>query len=133
MARTVLQTKSGDKIVVFYGRSGRQIVPDLRWLKKESKTWGSPLRTSFPKDYSARFESGSRGLGKRVDGEGNNVFYFGVLILKKMLCSEANGIAKELIQTFCARSGLNASLKEAVDLLEQSPIEFIEPDPEEEE
>lgn len=133
MARTVLQTESGDRIVIFYGRNGKQIIPDLRWLKKESKAWNSPLKTSFPKDYSERFETGSRGLGKRIDKEGNSVYYFGILILEEMLCSEANGIARELIQTFCARSGLNASLKEAVDLLKESPIEFIEPEPKEEE
>ena len=132
MARTVLETKSGDRVVIFYGRNGNQIIRDLRWLKKESKVWESPLKVSFPRDYSERFDTGSRGIGKRVDNNGNSVFYFGVYITKEMLMSEANGIAKEIIRTVCLRSGLRSSQKEITDLLDQTPIEYIEPDPPEE-
>lgn len=127
MARTVLNTNSGDKIIIFYGKSGKQIIDDLRWFKKERKVWGNRNRVSFPTEYSLKFDLGSKGLGKYVDENGNNVFYFGVYVYENMTVAEANTAAKELIQSFCARSGLRAPLNEAIDLLNQSPLTFPEP------
>ena len=127
MARTVLNTNSGDKIIIFYGKSGKQIIDDLRWFKKERKVWGNRNRVSFPTEYSLKFDVGSKGLGKYVDENGDNVFYFGVYVYENMTVAEANTTAKELIQSFCARSGLRAPLNEAIDLLNQSPLTFPEP------
>lgn len=127
MARTVLNTNSGDKIIIFYGKSGKQIIDDLRWFKKERKVWGNRNRVSFPTEYSLKFDLGSKGLGKYVDENGDNVFYFGVYVYENMTVAEANTTAKELIQSFCARSGLRAPLNEAIDLLNQSPLTFPEP------
>jgi hypothetical protein len=127
MARTVLNTNSGDKIIIFYGKSGKQIIDDLRWFKKERKVWGNRNRVSFPTEYSLKFDLGSKGLGKYVDENGDNVFYFGVYVYENMTVAEANTAAKELIQSFCARSGLRAPLNEAIDLLNQSPLTFPEP------
>lgn len=127
MARTVLNTESGDKIIIFYGKSGKQIIDDLRWFKKERKVWGNRNRVSFPTEYSLKFDLGSKGLGKYVNENGDNVFYFGVYVHENMTVAEANTAAKELIQSFCARSGLRAPLNEAIDLLNQSPLTFPEP------
>jgi hypothetical protein len=127
MARTVLNTESGDKIIIFYGKSGKQIIDDLRWFKKERKVWGNRNRVSFPTEYSLKFDLGSKGLGKYVNENGDNVFYFGVYVHENMTVAEANTTAKELIQSFCARSGLRAPLNEAIDLLNQSPLTFPEP------
>ena len=127
MARTILNMNSGDKIIIFYGKSGKQIIDDLRWFKKERKVWGNRNRVSFPTEYSLKFDLGSKGFGKYVDENGDNVFYFGVYVYENMTVAEANTTAKELIQSFCARSGLRAPLNEAIDLLNQSPLTFPEP------
>ena len=95
--------------------------------KKERKVWGNRNRVSFPTEYSLKFDLGSKGLGKYVDENGDNVFYFGVYVYENMTVAEANTAAKELIQSFCARSGLRAPLNEAIDLLNQSPLTFPEP------
>ena len=132
MARTVLNTNSGDKIIIFYGKSGKQIIDDLRWFKKERKVWGNRNRVSFPTEYSLKFDLGSKGLGKYVDENGDNLFDGDPQIAfnidyENMTVAEANTAAKELIQSFCARSGLRAPLNEAIDLLNQSPLTFPEP------
>lgn len=127
MARTVLNTNSGDKIIIFYGKSGKQIIDDLRWFKSQRKVWGNRNRVSFPTEYRLKFDLGSKGLGKYVDENGDNVFYFGVYVYENTTVAEANTAAKELIQSFCARSGLRAPLNEAIDLLNQSPLTFPEP------
>lgn len=127
MARTELEVESGDRIIIFHGTSGKRIAEDLRWFKKQRKVWGTRNRVSFPTEYCLKFDLGSKGLGKYVDENGNNVFYFGIYIHENMTVAEANTEAKELIQSFCARSGLRATLPEAINLLNANPITFPEP------
>lgn len=128
MARKVLQVASGDRVIILYGKSDLQILDDVRWIKKERKDWGSRDRMEFPNQYCKRFKAGSRGLGKWVDENENNVFYFGINT-KDLLCHSANGIARETIQKFCLRAGLRATLKEVIDLFNVDPIYYPDPDP----
>jgi hypothetical protein len=129
MARKVLQVASGDRVVILYGKSQNQILTDLRWIKKDRKNWGSRDKMAFPREYGKRFAAGSRGLGKYVDEEGNNVFYFGINT-KDIQCHTANGIARETIQTFCLRSGLRSTLSEVIGLFNQDPIQYLTSDSE---